>query len=104
MITLTRSGTEGSRLTLNSDLIERIEEVPDTVITLIDGKHYRVQESVSEIVEAVLAFRAAIVEHAALPETASQARNLRRLSAVRDDHSYTSQPTPGGTATTSEAI
>lgn len=36
LITLTR--LSGSAFVLNSDLIERIDSTPDTVITLIDSK------------------------------------------------------------------
>lgn len=34
---------------LNADHIEKIEEVPETVITLINGKVYLVKESIDEI-------------------------------------------------------
>ena len=55
MITLTR--LSGSVFVLNSDLIERIDSTPDTVITLVDGKKYVVSESLEEIVAAVRAYR-----------------------------------------------
>lgn len=42
---------------LNSDLIETIEETPDTVITLISGKKLLVVESAFEIIERIAAFR-----------------------------------------------
>ena len=44
-------------LVLNSDLIEHIEETPDTVITLTTGQIVRVRESVDEVVERIVAFR-----------------------------------------------
>ena len=43
MITLTR--LSGTVFALNSDLIERIDATPDTVITLVDGKKYVVTET-----------------------------------------------------------
>jgi len=59
MITLTRlSGTE---FVLNSDLIERVESTPDTIITLVDGTKYVVAEPPSEIVRAIRTYRAEIV-------------------------------------------
>jgi flagellar protein FlbD len=59
MITLTR--LSGSAFVLNSDLIERIDCTPDTVITLIDGKKYVVSESLDAIVEAVRDYRSQVV-------------------------------------------
>ena len=43
MIDLTRMN--GEHFTLNADLIETVEEVPDTVITTITGKKIFVKES-----------------------------------------------------------
>ena len=43
MIEVTRLNGKG--LTINSDLIEMIEETPDTVITLTTGKKIIVKES-----------------------------------------------------------
>jgi flagellar protein FlbD len=59
MITLTR--LSGSVFVLNSDLIERIDSTPDSVVTLIDGKKYVVCESLEEIVDAVRAYRGQVV-------------------------------------------
>lgn len=42
---------------LNSDLIEHIEETPDTVITLTTGQILRVRESADQVVERVVEFR-----------------------------------------------
>ena len=38
--------TLGSAFVLNSDLIERIDSTPDTVVTLVDGKKYVVAETI----------------------------------------------------------
>ena len=59
MITLTR--LSGSVFVLNSDLIERIDSTPDSVVTLIDGKKYVVRESLDEIINAVRAYRGEVV-------------------------------------------
>jgi flagellar protein FlbD len=59
VITLTR--LNGAAFVLNPDLIERIESTPDTVITLVDGKHYMVQEPVDLVVERVQRDRAALL-------------------------------------------
>jgi flagellar protein FlbD len=42
---------------LNSDLIEHIEETPDTVVTLTSGQILRVREKSEEIVDRVVEFR-----------------------------------------------
>ncbi|HHF09121.1 MAG: flagellar FlbD family protein [Candidatus Atribacteria bacterium] len=55
MITVTRFN--GSVFVVNSDLIETIEATPDTVITLVTGKKYVVQEKVEEIIEKIIEFR-----------------------------------------------
>ncbi len=42
---------------LNSDLIEHIEESPDTVIQLTTGQIVRVRETADEVVERIVQFR-----------------------------------------------
>jgi flagellar protein FlbD len=39
---------------LNNDLIESVEETPDTIITLTSGKKLVVQESIKEIYTKVM--------------------------------------------------
>lgn len=55
MINLTK--LNDSQFTLNSDLIETIEEVPDTVITLINGKKIFVKESRQNVVSLVKLYK-----------------------------------------------
>jgi flagellar protein FlbD len=59
MITLTR--LSGSVFLLNADLIERVDSAPDTIITLVDGKKYVVAETMTQVLDAVVAFRGEIV-------------------------------------------
>ena len=59
MIVLTR--LSGSSFVLNCDLIERIDSTPDTVVSLVDGKKYVVQESPTEVVRAVRGHRGEIL-------------------------------------------
>jgi flagellar protein FlbD len=42
---------------LNSDLIEMVEETPDTVVTMTTGRKFLVEESAGEILERVIHFR-----------------------------------------------
>jgi flagellar protein FlbD len=51
-------------LTLNSDLIQQVQETPDTVIVLINGEAFRVQESAAEVRRRVIEFRAEITQTA----------------------------------------
>ena len=51
---------------LNSDLIEFIENTPDTVITLTTGKKIVVKESVDEVLKRVIKYRRFINEGIAL--------------------------------------
>lgn len=55
MIELTR--LNDTKFILNSDLIETIEEVPDTVITLTTGKKIFVKESKYEIKRQVVTYK-----------------------------------------------
>ncbi|WP_352404561.1 MULTISPECIES: flagellar FlbD family protein [Sporanaerobacter] len=53
----------GKEFVVNSDLIEFVEETPDTVISLTTGKKVVVQESVDEIIEKVIEFKGKSIEY-----------------------------------------
>lgn len=55
MIKLTR--LNNTMLILNSDLIEMIEETPDTVITLTNGHKMVVREAAQEIIRLVVSYK-----------------------------------------------
>jgi len=59
MIILTR--LNGPAFALNPDLIERAEETPDTVVTLVDGKHYLIKESLKDLIEIIRNDRASVL-------------------------------------------
>jgi flagellar protein FlbD len=59
MIRLTR--LSGSVFALNSDLIERVDATPDTVVTLVDGKKYVVTESLDDVVDLVRRHRGEVL-------------------------------------------
>ena len=48
---------KGKEFYLNSDLIYKITEAPDTIITLTDGKVLRVEEKGEEIRECIIRFK-----------------------------------------------
>ena len=55
MVRLTRLNHEG--VVLNSDLIEHIEETPDTVILLTNGEILRVRETADQVVDRIVEFQ-----------------------------------------------
>ena len=55
MIYVTR--LNGKIFALNSDLIEMMEETPDTVITFTGGNKYVVSEPIEVLIERVVEFR-----------------------------------------------
>ena len=55
MIELTRLNKHP--LVVNSDLIEFIENTPDTVLTLVTGEKVVVSESTQDILERIISFR-----------------------------------------------
>lgn len=46
---------------LNEDNIEKIEEVPETLITLTNGKKYIVLEPTQEVVDKIIEFKKKIL-------------------------------------------
>jgi flagellar protein FlbD len=55
MIWLTRF--DGTRFALNADIIQSMEETPDTVITLTNGHHFVVRERAEEVMRQLIEFR-----------------------------------------------
>lgn len=55
------SRLNGEAFGLNADLIERVEAMPDTVLTLVDGKKLLVRESVEDVVDRVVRYHASIL-------------------------------------------
>ncbi len=44
-------------ITVNAELIERLEHVPETVITLVGGKKFMVKETMDEVINLVIKYR-----------------------------------------------
>ena len=55
MIVLTRQN--GTQFALNNDLIESVEECPDTTIRTTEGKIFIVSESMNEVIDKIIEFR-----------------------------------------------
>lgn len=86
MITLTRFHQDNHPLIINADLIESIEAVPDTVVTLVTRHRHMVQETPAQIIELVIEYHAAIAAASVRAgERASGARAAHALQAVEED-------------------
>ena len=58
MIAVTR--LNGGRIVLNAELIELVEALPDTTITLKNGHKYIVAEGLDEVVALAMEYRRAL--------------------------------------------
>lgn len=58
MIKLT--GLNNKEIILNADNIEKLEAVPESLITLINGNKYLVHEEVDEIINRVIDYKSKI--------------------------------------------
>jgi len=83
MISLARFHS-GERIAINPDLIERIEETPDTVVTLTNGTRYLVEESIDEITVKIRVLRASTLNLAASMAEHPTSVGPARLRVVRD--------------------
>jgi flagellar protein FlbD len=77
MIVLTK--INNAPIAVNSDLIEYIEETPDTIITMTNSDKVVVQERMTEIIEKVVRYRRLI---SGLVEAESE----RQLRSVEVSH------------------
>jgi len=58
MIELTKLNKQhNEKFFLNCDLIETIEEKPDTTIKLVNGKNYVVSDSAAQVISKIIAFK-----------------------------------------------
>ena len=55
MVILTKLNDQ--TFTVNSDLIETLEQTPDTVIVMTTGNKYVVKESPEEIIDKIIEFK-----------------------------------------------
>jgi flagellar protein FlbD len=95
MIELTR--LNGNPILLNSDLIKTAEASPDTMLTLINGEKLIVREDRNEVLDRVLAYRAALladVAHRLSPHDAL--RRAAALASFEFDRVLTSDNPSGG--------
>ena len=66
MIKVTR--LNGQALVVNADLIEFVEEIPDTIVSLTTGKKIMVKEDSDQIIDKVAAYRRSSAMLSNMPE------------------------------------
>jgi len=71
MIIVTR--LDQTRFAVNPDLIERVQESPDTTLQTLDGHVYIVKESLNEIIDLIVAYRARVLAAASTAANSSEA-------------------------------
>lgn len=84
MIVVTR--LNGSGFAVNPDLVERIQETPDTTLIMVDGAKYIVRESMAEVIDRIAAYRARIVTMASGTEPRNATGPQPVLAAVAPIH------------------
>ncbi len=92
MILLTR--LRGAPFALNPDLIERADRTPDTVITLVDGTKYVVSESLAELIDLVVEFRAAVLDATQHPTEAEAEPGAKPWAEPGTGHQPAAGPPP----------
>ena len=58
---IVEKAVQNKKIVINSELIEFIEEIPETVITLTTGKKIIVKERKEEIIELVVNYKRAVL-------------------------------------------
>ena len=58
MIRITRF--DGTQVVVNSDIIQTVEETPDTIVTLTTGDKMMIKETVDEVIQAVIEFKRSV--------------------------------------------
>ncbi|WP_307844021.1 flagellar FlbD family protein [Sanguibacter suaedae] len=54
----------GPPFAVNPDLVQRIDSAPDTILTLVDGTKYIVQETMHEVIERINEHRSRMIARA----------------------------------------
>ena len=57
---------DGSRILLNDDLIESVQQTPDTVVALVNGRTLLLRDTPDDILARVIAFRQAVHRSSAI--------------------------------------
>jgi flagellar protein FlbD len=85
MISLTRFHS-GERIAINPDLIERIEQNPDTVVTMTNGNRHVIEENIEEITDKIRVFRASLLTMAMHMADHPAVAGAARLRVIHGEH------------------
>lgn len=91
MIVVTR--LNGPPFAVNPDLVQRIDSAPDTILTLVDGTKFIVQESMAEVIELVndhrshMIARAQQIQQAELSEPPTTRPDLALVKKLSEEDS-----------------
>ena len=99
MILLTR--LNGTTFAVNPDLIERIQEQPDTTVVLVDGTTFIVTETVAEVIDEIAEYRARVIAlahsmHFDAPSAVPASSQGARRFGVVDGAKASTRPIAGG--------
>ena len=75
MINVTRLNDQ--QFVLNADLIRTVEANPDTIITLVNGGHFIVKESMPQVVERAVEYGRSLKQTSAAELTKSKQKRKR---------------------------
>ena len=74
----------GPQFSVNPDLLQRIDSAPDTILTLVDGTKYIVEESMPQVIDRITTYRATLVARA---QDVQQQFGLHAAPDLPDDDS-----------------
>ena len=95
MILLTR--LNGTRFAVNPDLMERVQQSPDTTVVLVDGTTFIVTETLEQIIEAVSVYRARVVALAHTMQVAGEGLGSTARAPRLEAVAGTKGPRPSST-------
>ncbi|MEP7764591.1 flagellar FlbD family protein [Sanguibacter sp. 25GB23B1] len=82
MIVVTR--LNGPPFAVNPDLVQRIDSAPDTILTLVDGTKYIVEESMADVITSINEHRSRMIARAQeIQREDSDHHHLRSAPALR---------------------
>lgn len=70
MIAVTR--LDGTAMLLNADVVEWIEQTPDTLVGLLNGERFLLRESPDELVRRIVEFKRSVMAGPALRARAAE--------------------------------
>ena len=92
MIIVTR--LNGPQFSVNPDLLQRIDATPDTILTLVDGTKYIVEESMPQVIDLITTYRATLVARAQDLQQHLGLRAAPEPTDTGDDEAPLARPVP----------